>query len=244
MKILFFDVETKPVPAWIFRTGKQAISHKQLMRGYSFGIICICYKFLDDKRVRSLTIDFNTFDSTEMIAKFTKIVERADLVIGHNVDSFDIKHVNTQRLIDAQQPIAWPTSEDTLKALRKYFYFPSYRLDYITDTLFGDRKHQVNLQDWIDVVQHKKKSALKTLVDYCKKDVLLLEKMWKEISPWLKAKPAAASADTVIQCPRPECGLSNFHKKGKVMYRGYNRQRYQCQACGHVWHTLKRYGEQ
>src|SRR5947207_1556824 len=140
MRVLLFDIETKYITFRGWRTGKQYVDQSQIVLGMDSDIICISWKWLGEKEIHSLDWGLTKQNSSKMIEAFSKVVESADLCIGHNSDSFDIKHINTQRLLHRQPPIAWPTSEDTLKAIRAKFYLPSFRLDYISKLLTGSGK--------------------------------------------------------------------------------------------------------
>ena len=60
---------------------------------------------------------------------------------------------------------------DRANKFRKYFYFPSYKLDFLGKTLVGAGKDKMQFQDWIDVVENKEIKALDKMIKYCKKDV-------------------------------------------------------------------------
>lgn len=231
MKVLLFDVETRPVRAWVWRTGKQYIEHSQIVEGDKYNIICICYKWLGEKKVHSLTWDAKQ-NSSAMVAEFSKLVESADLVVGHNLDSFDIKQVNAQRLLHDQAPISWPTSEDTLKQFRKYFYLPSHRLDYLSKVLGGTGKDRMNFGDWIDIVLKKCPKALAKMVKYCKRDVLELERIYLKATKYFKPKVHAGLVDNgdLNSCPR--CAGKHFNKMGFIVTTAKRLQRYRCLTCG------------
>jgi transcription elongation factor Elf1 len=235
-KILFMDTETLPVLVWTFRIGQKiSINHDQIKKGQKFGMSCICYKWAHEKKVHALTWDMKTQSSDKMIEEFTKIVESADLVVGHNGDKFDIKQINTQRLLNGQAPIAWPTSEDTLKQLRSKFAFPSNKLDYITKTLFGAGKSPMCFQDWIEIVENKNEAALAKMVKYCKKDVLLLEKTFDRIKAFVQPKITAA----VIKGNCPRCGSDKSVSKGIKRTLSKTYQKRQCKKCNHVFQGAK-----
>lgn len=232
LKVLLFDVETAPVLAWIWRTGaNQYIDHTQILKGQKFDIICICYKWLGEKTVHTLTWDKNQ-NSAKMVDAFTKVIESAHIVVGHNSDKFDQKQLNTQRLMHGQPPIAWPTSEDTLKQLRKVFAFPTYRLDYVSKLLTGSGKDPMTFQDWIDIVQYKSPKAMAKMTKYCRKDVLKLEEVYKKVMTYCAPTVNASrlSDGTDDGCPR--CGSKNIIKYGFAYSAGKIKQRYRCRDCG------------
>jgi DNA polymerase elongation subunit (family B)/predicted RNA-binding Zn-ribbon protein involved in translation (DUF1610 family) len=236
LKILFFDVETCPVLAWIWRTGyKLSISHDQIKKGQRFNIICICWKWYKEKEVFSLDWGIHKQNSTKMIQAFTKEIEKADVVVAHNGDRFDIKQINTQRLLNHQAPIAWPTSEDTLKQVKKYFAFPSYKLDYLAKVLGSTGKDQMCFQDWIDIVEGKKEPALAKMIKYCKKDVILLEKVFKSVEPFAKPKLNAGVAMGTGRYACPRCGSTKSRSNGRHITMTNQYQKRLCVECGHVF---------
>jgi len=236
LKVLFFDVETCPVLAWIWRSGnKISVQHDQIKKGQRFNIICICWKWNDNKQIYSLDWGIKTQDSTKMIADFTKEIEKADIVVAHNGDRFDIKQVNTQRLLNKQEPINWPTSEDTLKQFRKYFAFPSYKLDYLSKVLGSAGKDKMDFQDWIDIVEGKDPKALAKMIKYCKQDVRLLEKVFDSAKVFFKPKMNAGIAlgNGRFACPR--CGSDKSRSNGRGVSMARQFQKRLCMKCGHVF---------
>lgn len=233
-RVLFFDIETSPILAYIWRTGnKISVDHSQIKKGQYTKIICICYKFLGEREVHSLDFGLNKQDSSAMIEKFTKIIESADIVIGHNADEFDIKHLNSQRLILGQEPINWPTSEDTLKQFRKYFAFPSYRLDYLSKTLVGAGKDKMYFQDWVDIIENKKATALAKMIRYCKKDVRRLEQIFSAASKFFTPKVHRGLLMGKEKTSCPHCGSDKVHSHGIRATLAAKYQRLKCYMCGH-----------
>lgn len=235
-RVLLVDVETKPVKVWAWRTGKQYVNHSNIVEGEKFDIICICYKFAGEKTVKSLDWGNDKQDSRKMIEKFGRVVEKADVVIGHNGDNFDIKQINTQRLMHNLPPINWPTSEDTLKMLRKKFYLTSFSLQYVSELLFGAKKDPMCFQDWVDVVDNKDPKALKKMIKYCKKDVLLLEKVWERCYKYLDNKAhrgAMVGNDPKTSCEK--CGSQELTKLRDVKFtRTTKKFKFACDDCKHV----------
>lgn len=234
--VLFYDVETTPIRAYVWKTGKQFVSHDHIVKGDRTKIICIAYKWEHEKRTRCLVFDIKTQNCDKIIEEFSKIVEKADVAIAHNGDGFDVKQINTQRLMARKPPICWPTTEDSLKQLRQIFYFPSFRLDYIAKTLLNHGKSPMAFQDWVDIVEHRSKKALRKMVKYCKRDVDILAEAYGEVKPFLKPKVNRALI-TKEDCD--QCGSSHAHSRGTVTQSGGVFKRFQCQNCGHVYKSSK-----
>ena len=231
-KILIYDIETSPMLAWIWRIGnKISVSHSQIE---ALGdIICICYKWVGGKETYALDWGAKQ-DSTRMLKDFEKVIKDADVVIAHNGDRFDVKHINTQRLLKGLDPLAWPTSEDTLKMLRRHFTFPCFKLDFLSGLLTGSGKDKMEFQDWISIVRDKDEKALAKMIKYCKKDVRQLEQVFLSTKKYLTP---IAHRGIIIQGDRdscPSCGSLDRIKNGSKIKRTGRHQTYQCKDCGHV----------
>lgn len=239
-KILIYDIETSPILAYIWRPGYNiSVSHDQIKEGQQTDIICICYKWHGQKKVYSLDWGVNAQNSQAMIDKFTKIVESADVVLAHNGDKFDLKHINTQRVLQGKNPINWPTSEDTLKMVKKHFNFASNRLDYLAKTFLGAGKDKMSFQDWIDIVEHKCSKAMTKMIKYCKRDVELLDQVFSKIKPHviLKASRSLICHDTKDGCPN--CGHLKSVKNGRKYLKAGVYQTHRCLKCASVFKGKK-----
>lgn len=185
-KRLFFDIETSYCQGWFWQPSfKTQISYDQVLKQSS--IICICYKWQGSDKVRSLT--WNNGDASEMMDKFFDVISEADEVVSHNGDKFDIKWIRTHFLLNGYKSMPEIKSIDTLKISRSKFKFPSNRLDAIGKYLgFGGKKDTGGIQLWHDIIQKNSKRAMKEMVDYCKRDVELLEKVFLKLEGFSKHK--------------------------------------------------------
>ena len=94
-KRLFFDIETSPNIVFSWNIGRDiSIDYENILNERA--IICICYKWENDKKIHHLT--WNKGDDKKMIQEFARIIDSADEVIGHNSDRFDVKWVRTRAL--------------------------------------------------------------------------------------------------------------------------------------------------
>lgn len=230
-KVLIYDIETKPIKVWTFRVGNNLhISHENIVDGERFDIICICYKWIGESKVHALTWDKNQ-NSAAMIEAFSKEIEKADLVLGHNSDRFDMLNINTQRWLHKQQPISWPSKEDMLKQFRSVFYLPSNRLDYLSKLTGGPGKNRMSFGDWVDIVQNKSDKALRKMVKYCKRDVSETARIFELARPHLKLRvnPYLTEKGEIV-CP--VCGGKDFKKKGLAYNAASLKQRIVCTGCG------------
>lgn len=234
-RVLLFDIETSYSIARLWRSGEQYVSHDQLVAEFPSGIICVAYKWLGESKVTCLDWGIKKQNGINLLREFSKIAETADVVIGHNGEGFDKKHINTQLLLAGLPPMDWAPIEDTLKQFRRHFCLPSNKLDYIAQILFGERKNPMSFIDWVNVVEKKDPVALSKMIKYCKKDVLLLEKAYNKAKPFFtpKVNRSIILHDSKEGCP--SCGSLNTQSNGYRATLSGRHKRMRCYDCGHNW---------
>ena len=154
--------------------------------------------------------------------------------IGKNNKRFDDKHVNTMRLIHGLdgRPDLLDKVDDLESQLRKYFAFPTTKLDYISDLLGLGGKHDMCFQDWIDIVEKTKngKKKFNKMINYCGKDVSDTKAIWKYCEKHFKPKYNYSAATEREVCVT--CGSSNIKKNGTRLSGGVMYQQYFCNEHG------------
>jgi len=73
--------------------------------------------------------------------------------------------------------------------------------------------------------------AWKKMERYNKQDVVLLEKVYDKLLPWIKSHPNHNLYDDVEHCC-PNCGSGKLHRRGVARSIGGVYQRFQCTDCG------------
>jgi len=233
-KILFYDIETMPLKAYIWRLGKQVVRHQQLGKNhFMYNIICITYCWNDNKPAKALVFDYKKQDCKKIVQEFDELVKQADCVIGKNSDRFDNKHISLQRLVhDLPGMPDWLDKCDDLeKHMRRHFYLPSQSLDYISDILGFGGKIKMEMQDWINITEKNEfgPKSLKKMVTYGKKDIVDTRAVWNYCVKHFKPRLNFATFAGDHVCVR--CGSSNIYKNG-TRYAGKSRkQRWQCNDC-------------
>ncbi len=184
-KKLFFDIEVSPDIVLSWGIGRKvSISHESIIQERA--IICICWKWEGDDKVYSLK--WNKGCDKEMIQKFAKIADSADELIAQNGDNFDIKWLRT-RCIYHNIPISPKfNSIDTLKMARQGFRFNANRLDYMGRFLGYGGKVETNYDMWKDILLKNDAKQMNLMVDYCKEDVILLEKVYNRLQEYCPVK--------------------------------------------------------
>jgi len=231
-KILFYDIETTPLKAWVWRLGKQVVNHHQLVDTYnSYKIICISYCWNNNSRAKCLAWG-NNQNSSKIIKEFDEIIKQADITIGKNSDNFDIKHINFQRMINGHpgMPEWIMYTDDVEKQMRRHFILPSYSLDYISKLIGRSGKHPISLSDWIKIVENNDKKSLKKMIKYNLKDVEDTRAVWNKILPHITPRFNMATFYDDLRCK--SCGSKKIHRNG-TRVRGKTRyQSFYCNVHG------------
>ena len=239
-KILVVDIETAPNLGYTWGKWQQnVISFKE-----DWYILSYAYKWLGDKKThaKSLTsyksYEKGSMDDKELCADLWKLFDEADIIIAHNGLSFDIKKSNARFIIHGFNPPAPYKIIDTKLEAKQYFKFDSNKLSELGKYFHVGTKLQTGgFQLWLGCMAGQKKSW-KTMVEYNKQDVVLLEKVYLKLRGWIKNHPNL----NILQLTNdncPNCGKDTLKRSGIVSTRVWVYKRYQCTTCG-AWCRGKR----
>jgi uncharacterized protein YprB with RNaseH-like and TPR domain len=228
---LFFDIETSPNVGLFWQAGyKQRIDSDNIIK--ERGIICICYKWEDEKEVYGLTWDRKQNDR-KMIEEFIKVAELADELIGHNGDKFDLAWIRTRCLFHDIEMFPTYQTIDTLKVARSKFRFNSNRLNYIGQYLGIGQKIKTDFNLWKDVLLKNDAKALVKMVTYCKGDVKLLENIFKKLNQHIPNKTHYGVIFGTDRGNCPECGSDELDiVRRRVTATGLKKIQFRCKTCG------------
>ena len=179
-KILFYDIETSRNYVWSWRTGyKLNITHEQILKERA--IICVSYKWENEDETYTLHWDKEQ-DDKFLIEQFVNVLNEADLIVAHNGDAFDIKWLRGRAAHHRIPMLPRYKQYDTLKAALKLFNLNSYALAYLAKFLnVGDGKIRTRPGLWEDVCEANDRNALLEMIEYCEKDVVVLQKVYDVI---------------------------------------------------------------
>lgn len=228
---LFFDIEVSPNLGLFWQAGfKQRIDYDNIVKERA--IICICYKWEDEKEVYGLTWDRKQ-DDKKMLAEFIKVAEQADELIGHNGDKFDLAWIRTRCLIHDIEMFPTYVTIDTLKIARSKFKFNSNRLNYIGKVLSVGQKISTDFNLWKDVLLENDVKAMDKMVKYCKQDVKLLEKVFKKIYMHVPNRTHFGVRFGADRGSCPECGSDELDiVRRRITATGLKKIQFRCKTCG------------
>ena len=193
----------------------------------------------DKKRLRK-----DPTDDYHVVKTLCEQVEKADIVIGHNSDAFDIKHLAFMAYTHGLDALPVTHSIDTLKQARKRFKNDSLSMDEICKRRGLTHKTDVpnKNQVWNDATDGCPE-AIQIIGDYNIDDVDVQEEMFEDMLPWMVNIPSLHLKEGAESKGRICAACGEEHD---FQWRGYwyNKQRttkhrrFKCMSCG-TWGTDK-----
>lgn len=232
-KILLFDCETSPAKGYFFGS----IWETNIIEVIEYEqILSMAWKWHGEDKIHVVgQNDFKGYKPGKLNDKaivnyFAPIIDKADIVVGHNADRFDLTVFNTRLLAHDLNPVSPHKSFDTKKISKNKFHLPSNKLDDIADFLGIERKlsHKGKTM-WFGCEQGNE-ADWKMMKSYNKRDVLILDKVLDKILPFFKHNNDYTNNG--MNCPSPTCQSKNMQKAKKRIVKGGYKIQYQCMDCG------------
>lgn len=228
MKILLLDIESSPNTAHVWGLWQQNVGISQLME--SSYILCWAAKWLGESNVYFDSI--HQSKPKRMLQKIHNLMDEADAIIHYNGSKFDIPTLNKEFLLHDIPPPAPYKQIDLLKVARNEFKFPSNKLDYVANALkLGTKLKHPGHELWIGCMNDDS-SSWETMEKYNIQDVVLLEKVYYKLLPWIKNHPTYGLYKEDVCCPN--CGGKHYQHRGFAYTKTMKYRRYQCTSC-HKW---------
>jgi hypothetical protein len=177
-------------------------------------------------------------DDHKIITTLCYLFDKADIVIAHNGNRFDIPQIKARALVHGLQPPSPFKSIDTYKVAKKEFGFASNSLEYLSNVLDlpvkkGGHKKFPGFELWLECLR-KNEEAWEELRTYNIQDVYALEALYLRMRPWMGEHPNVSILSEVVadlpQCVK--CGSFNLHKRGFSYTNTGQYHRYCCNDCG------------
>lgn len=221
VKTLLIDIET--VPHKVYTWGKYDQNVIAFIE-YS-SLLSVAWKWLDEKKVYSLKRGSN---DVSLVNQIWALFDKADIVVAHNGNAFDVKRCMAAFSRYGLKPPSPFKQVDTKLVAKKHFSFPSNSLNDIADFLkIGRKKETGGFDLWLKCMDGDKK-AWKTMLEYNENDVVLLEKIYLRLLPYITEHP---NLGMLLGEACSKCGSNKLQARGFSMTQTGKYQRYQCQSC-------------
>lgn len=229
-KILLFDIETAPMLVYTWGLYNQNISHSAIKEDWY--VLMWAAKWLEGSIMYDALSNYEFVDREDkefcVISTLWDLLDKADIVVAHNGKNFDVKKMNAKFLEHGLGQPSYYKVVDTYEIARSNFGLTSNKLDYIAQTLNFGGKDKTDFSLWLGCMENDPESW-DTMIEYCKRDVELLEQVYKQLRAWDKKHPAVILSNE-MRCNA--CGGTDLNYVTDYHTAASTFEVYQCE-CGH-----------
>lgn len=231
-KILIFDIETTPLEAFAWgpkwETNLIEVTEQSRILSYSA-------RWLNGKHITKGWPHYKGYkkgskDDKSIVKDIWNLFDEADIIVTQNGKSFDIKVMNTRFLFHGLTPPSPAKIVDTKTEAKKYLRMPSYGLDDMCDYFgLGRKQEHEGFPLWKKCMAGDN-AAWNRMLKYNKNDVLLTEKIYRLLLPFMVNHPNISVFNGQETCPK--CGSSKLQSRGYAVTITQRYKRGQCLDCG------------
>lgn len=240
-RILFLDIETKAHKAAVWGLWGQNVGINQIIEPGR--TICAAWKWGGERQVNFACEwwweqwEARGLKEGEGYVGFLKqlheVLDQADIVVTYNGKKFDIPTLYKEFVQHGLGPPAPFHHIDLYQTVKRQFRWASNKLDFVCQQLgLGSKVHHKGMDLWNDVEKGCPK-AQRLMEKYNRGDVVLLEKLYKRLLPWVKGHPTVSLLEGRTDAHNcPSCGGHHLQERGYRTTKTRRYKRYQCQDCG------------
>lgn len=241
-RVLFLDLETAQNIVAVWSCGyKMSVGPESIIKERF--IISAQWAWNNEKTVHGVLSNIKKADDKQLIKKLTKIIAKADVIVGHNVAKFDARWLEGRAMINKLPPTGLPfkTMYDTMRLAKRAFGLNSYKLDYLAKLLDIPGKIKTSYSDWMRILVDKDMKAAEGMLKYGKHDITINRMVFEALLPYVKLPNKLSAILHGEETNKCSCGSDMVHKWGtRATASGKRYQRYRCHKCGSVHVTEMR----
>lgn len=231
-KILVLDIELAPMIVHAWQMFDVNIGLNQIQQDWS--ILSVAAKWVGDNKVHYADVskEKNYTNDKKVLQMIWKLMDEADIVLGQNSTSFDVKKLNARFILNGMTPPSSYRQIDTKRLAKKNFAFTSNKLEYLSNNLCSKTKKLKHKKYpghdlWMECIKGNKE-AWSQMKAYNIADVKATEELYLKLAPW------GTGINMNVYNNREEalcseCGSPNLKRWG---YRYTNTGKYQRYVCG------------
>lgn len=230
-KILLFDIEASMAKVYTYDLFRPFISHKDIIEPAR--MIAFSAKWYGKKGTKFYSEYHNS--RKEMLDAMHAFLDEADVVAGYNSKRYDVPYVTGELLAEGYTPPSPYKQVDLYQVVKKNSRFLSKKLDYVSERLLDDHKHEYSMAEmWRtvdnpDTDEETRKREWNRMKRYAVKDTNLLEPLMDKLLPWLKL-PHPRTDDEGLRCRN--CNSESLQRRGVARTMQSEYARFQCTDCG------------
>ena len=221
LKILFWDTEFTPMQGYFWSLYPERIPLNMVDTHQE--VLCFGAKWRDQPTI----VEDRRLGTKDMLLRLQNLLTEADVVVSWNGIGYDTRMIQAEFVRYGLLPPAPFKEIDLMRVVKKNFKFASNKLDYVAEQLLGENKLPTNFQLWRDVMANDPE-AWKVMRAYQEQDVVLLEKLYDRLLPWIKLPHPVKTGDDLCR----NCGGSNLLSRGYATTLNGKYPRVSCKDCG------------
>jgi len=231
-RVVSFDIETSPIIAYTWgpkwETNLIEVIEQSQVMSYSA-------KWLRGKHITRGWPHYRGYrrgilNDRRIVEDIWKLLDSADILIVQNGKQFDVRVMNARFVFYGLRPPSPYKVVDTKTEAKKYLRLPSNGLNDICDYFgIGRKVGHEGFSLWKGCMDGDRK-AWKRMLRYNKHDVLLTEKLYLLLLPWIQSHPNVGMYKGEIVCPK--CGSDRIQARGLIVTKTIKYRRIHCQNCG------------
>lgn len=222
------DIETSPLISYTWGIWEQNVIEVKK----EWYIMCFSAKWKNGEHITKGLIDYPGTNDKALVKEIWHVLNEAEIVVWQNGDKFDGKKLNARFAFWNMPPPSPYRAVDTLKIARRHFAFTSNKLDDLGQYLGLGRKIKHEGFDLWKKCMANDKKAWNQMKLYNRQDVVLLEKVYLHLLPWIKNHPNLTVYSQQSTCPK--CGNNNLVRRGYQYNNTTKYARIYCKSC-HGW---------
>lgn len=239
--MLLLDIETAPNIAHVWGLWQQNVGINQIqVPGY---VMCWAAKWHGGSKIHFAKVRYENGVPVrqEMLEPIHALLDQADVVVHYNGRKFDIPTLNKEFILHEMAPPSPYKQVDLLAVTRREFRWPSNKLDYVCQQLGLGKKVKHAGHDLWNACMAGDPIAWRKMAAYNKNDVVILERLYDRLMPWIRNHPNHAMYAGRPVCTN--CGSTSLQSRGVAHTRGRSYPRFQCTSCSKWVRGTKAIGE-
>ena len=240
-KVLFYDIETLPNISAHFGSWNENLPYKQRIQESCLLSHSWCW---GDGEIHGSVLtptEAINHDDERLVLELWSLLDNADIVIGHNISSYDNKKANAYFIKYGLPPVSPFKSIDTLSIAKRKFKFEFNSLAYLAKYLgVTDKIENDGMPLWIDC-HLGKQEALNTMLRYNIGDVKTQREVYNILKSYDNNGVNMSLYDSAECLKCVSCGSHNVSMlTNKLVYTPSNKYlAYRCNDCSIVMRANK-----
>lgn len=235
-KILTADIETLPITTYNWSLFDEPRALDRLVKDWAIFMGATKWLGKSNVEIRDTESTGDPYDDKEVVRWLCDMLDEADIVVGQNVQKFDLGKIRARAVYHGLKPFREPQVVDTLLMSREVGRFTSNKLEYVSTMTDVQKSKHLKFPGfalWLAILEGNA-AAYREARAYNKDDVRSTEQWYLKLRPWVRKHPNVAQFfhDDKLRCPR--CGSEHLIEKG-TLHRGVSTYtEYVCLAddCG------------